>query len=128
LERLDGDLPYLQIGCGVKNINHSQFSYDTLWMGGASIIISSRFKMVMDSFLDASGGAMNNRKCQIMGWNISPKEMGVISRIFQFIVAEKWSSFHYLGIPISMKNSTSQEWLPIVEDINEKFTQWGSQC
>jgi hypothetical protein len=53
--------------------------------------------------------------------------LGVISRIFQFPVAEKWASFRYLGIPISLKNSTSQEWLPIVEKINQNFIQWGTQ-
>jgi hypothetical protein len=75
-ERLVGNLPGLQIARGVKNLNHSQFADDTLLMGGASMTIASHFKVVLDSFLDASRGVVNNRKCQIMGWNTPPSGVG----------------------------------------------------
>jgi hypothetical protein len=40
---------------------------------------------------------------------------------------EKWTSFRYLGIPISLKTSSSQDWQKIIEKINMKFVQWGTQ-
>jgi hypothetical protein len=71
-ERSVGNLPGLQIACGVKNLNHSQFADDTLFMGGASMTIASKFIVVLDSFLDASRGVVNKRKCHIMDWNTPP--------------------------------------------------------
>jgi hypothetical protein len=44
-------------------MNHSQFVDDTLLLGGDSTIISSRFKAILDSSLDSSGGDVNNKKC-----------------------------------------------------------------
>jgi hypothetical protein len=43
-EREIGNLSDLQMVLGVKNINHSQFVDDNLFLGGASQIIASRFK------------------------------------------------------------------------------------
>lgn len=50
---------------GVKDINHSLFVDDTLLMGKLSFIIASQFKKVLDEFLLASGGILNNTKCRI---------------------------------------------------------------
>jgi hypothetical protein len=47
---------------GVKGINHSQFVDDTLFLGGASIIITKRFKAISDSFLNTSRIKFNNGK------------------------------------------------------------------
>lgn len=106
----NGNLLELQIARRVKNINHSQFANDTLILGGASTTIASRFKGILDSFLDASGGEVNNRKCQIFEWNSSPRTLREIAQVFQFSIAENRSSFKYLGIPISLKTPYSQVW------------------
>jgi len=45
---------------GVKGINHSQFVDDTLFLGDAKNIIAKIFKVILDFFLDASGGQVNN--------------------------------------------------------------------
>jgi hypothetical protein len=66
---------------GVKPLNHSQFSKDTLFLGEASQIIASHFKTILDSFLGASGGAVNHHKFQIMGWNTQMLVMQNISHI-----------------------------------------------
>jgi CII-binding regulator of phage lambda lysogenization HflD len=70
-----GNLLGLQITRVVKNMNHSQLVDDTLLLGGASIIIASIFKSTVESFLDVFGGAVNNRKCLVYGWNTSPRVM-----------------------------------------------------
>jgi hypothetical protein len=74
-ERENLNLPGLQIAQRVKNISHSQFLDETLFLGEASSIIVTEFKRIMDSFLDASGGEINNRKCQILRWNASTRTM-----------------------------------------------------
>jgi hypothetical protein len=79
-------------------------------MGGASVIIASIFKSTLDSFLDSSGGDVNNRKFQFFGWYTSPQVMWEISHVLQFSLAKNWTSFRYLGIPISLKSSYSQVW------------------
>jgi hypothetical protein len=66
-ERIVGNILGLQITRRAKNLNHSQFAEDTLLLGGASMIIARRFKLVLDFFLDAPRGATNHIKCQIMG-------------------------------------------------------------
>jgi hypothetical protein len=112
---------------GVKSLNHSQFIDDTLFLGGASQIIALRFKQVLDSFLDASGGEVNHWKCQILMWNARARVSQSISRIFELPITGNWSSFKYLGIPISLKRSASHDWVHILGKINAKFTHWGSQ-
>lgn len=79
-EMLVGNLPSLQIARGVRNLNHSQFVDDTLLLGGASMLIATKFKkkLELDSFLDASRVVVNHRKCQIMGWNTSPQVLGTV--------------------------------------------------
>jgi hypothetical protein len=91
-ERVSGNLHGLQIVRAVKNMNHSQFADDTLFLGGTSIIIASQFKSILDSYLDASGGDANNRKCQVYRWNASPRTLRAITHVFQFHLEENWSS------------------------------------
>jgi len=74
-EREIGNLPGLQISRGVNNLNHSQFVDDTLLLGGASTIIASKFKYMLDSFLYAFGGVVNERKNQVFGWHTSSRIM-----------------------------------------------------
>jgi hypothetical protein len=41
---VNGLMPGIRIVIGVKNINHSQFTNDTLLLGGVLVTISERFK------------------------------------------------------------------------------------
>jgi hypothetical protein len=100
-----GNLPGLQISRSVNNMNHSQFVDETLFLGGASTIISSRFKYSLDSFIDASVGVVNERKSQFFECHTSPRIIHSIAQIFHFPLAENGTSFTYLGIPITLKSS-----------------------
>lgn len=60
----------IRIVRGVKEINHSLFANDTLFIGEASSILARRFKKVLDDFLEVSGGLLNNKKCRIYTWNV----------------------------------------------------------
>jgi hypothetical protein len=70
-ERLEGSIQGINITRGVREINHSQFVDDTLLRGATSTIIAKRFKKVLDSFLNASRGKVNNAKSHIYGWNVT---------------------------------------------------------
>jgi len=49
-ERLHGDILGFSFGVGIKPLNHSQFTYDTLLLGGASSRISNFFNSSFTSF------------------------------------------------------------------------------
>jgi hypothetical protein len=74
-------------------------------IGGSSTIIYSRFKYLLDSFIDASTGVVNERKSQVFGWYTSPRIIHSIPQIFHFLLAKNWTSFKYLGIHITLKSS-----------------------
>lgn len=93
LEREYGNILEIRIEKSIKSINHSQFIDDTLFFGGAYLIIVNMFKRIMDSFLEASGGAINKMKCQIVGWHTSTQVMLHISRILQLSLVEEWTFF-----------------------------------
>lgn len=57
----------IKFGNGVKNINDSQFVDDTLLIGGASTTIARRFKILLDQYMDYSGGAVNVHKSCVYG-------------------------------------------------------------
>jgi hypothetical protein len=78
-ERVIGNLSGINIVRGVKIINHSQFTDDTILIGGACIIIASRFKLVLDFFISASRGKVNKQKSQFFGWNASTQLLQCIS-------------------------------------------------
>jgi hypothetical protein len=58
---------------GVKSINHSQFTDDTLLLGGASVTIAKRFKDNLDLFTQASRGLINHLKSQIYAMECKSK-------------------------------------------------------
>jgi hypothetical protein len=58
VERRNGKIPGLHIARGVKKINHSQFSDDTLFLGVATLHTTTRFQNILNSFLAPSGGKL----------------------------------------------------------------------
>jgi hypothetical protein len=101
-ERIANDLQGIMIVREVKAINHSCFVDDTLLIGGASTIMIERFKRILDQFLNAFSGKVNNGKSHIYGWNSSTLLMQLISRILNFHSVLSWTSFKYLGMPMSL--------------------------
>jgi hypothetical protein len=82
---------------------------------------------ILESFLDASRGALNKIKFQIYSRNSIPKEMKNIVSILQFPLVYCWSYFRYLGIPVSLKYTTSQDWNGILEKLSKNLVQWRTQ-
>jgi hypothetical protein len=73
-------------------------------MGGASMIISRRFKLILDQFIQVLGGLINHNKSQIYDWNIKSPSIKGISQILQFPISVEWKTFKCLGIPICLKS------------------------
>ena len=78
-KRRERSLIGLHISQGVKSINHFLFIDDTLLMEGESCILTIRFKKVLEKFMEASSGLLNNTKCRICGWNVPPRTLQRIS-------------------------------------------------
>eukprot|EP00253_Pinus_taeda_P016021 PITA_16021 len=110
---------------GEKWINHSLFADDTLLIGGASSLMARRFKEVLDLFLQASGGKLNNSKCMIYTWNIPRHITQRISRIMEIPAQGNWSFFKYLGLPLAKDNVKSEIWIKLIENMRGKLQSWG---
>ena len=99
--RCAGLITGIKFGNGVKNMNHSQFADDTLLMGGTSNIIAQCFKIVLDKFMDYSGGKINHIKIFIYRLNASSQTIHSIANIFGVPCKLNWGHFVYLGMPMS---------------------------
>jgi hypothetical protein len=53
-------------------------------------MIVARFKIVLDRFVNAHGGKVNNEKIHICGWNIIGLLLQNISRILDFPCLSNW--------------------------------------
>jgi len=47
---------------GVKAFNYAQFFDDAILIGGACFQVATRFKSILDMFLDSSRGKVNKEK------------------------------------------------------------------
>eukprot|EP00253_Pinus_taeda_P010548 PITA_10548 len=110
---------------GLKEINHSLFANDTLLIGGASSLMARRFKKVLDAFLQASGGKLNNRKCKIYTWNVPLKIQQSISLIFDIPLQKNWNSFSYLGLPLAKDHIKAGVWTKHIEKMRGLLQSWG---
>lgn len=124
-ERQESILQGISIVRGAKELNHSQFANDTLLLGGASVVIIERFKVMFDFFVNASGGNINKRNTNIYGWNVSPHLMNLIANTLEFTSVQNWTSFIYFDTPIMMGNLTTSDWQVKVHKIMKKIRQWG---
>jgi len=83
-ERRTSSILVLKIEKEVRRINHSQFSDDTLLLGGASQIMANRFKLVLDQYGEALRGIINKNKSQVYAWNIKASTLLRISSVLLF--------------------------------------------
>eukprot|EP00253_Pinus_taeda_P025799 PITA_25799 len=110
---------------GTKGINHSLFADDTLLIGGASSLMARRFKSILDLFLQASGGKLNNSKCMVYTWNVPRFIAQRISMIMEIPTQSNWSHFMYLGLPLAKEAINTEVWVKLVEKLRGKMQSWG---
>jgi hypothetical protein len=94
-------------------------------LGGASQIMASRFKLVLDQYGEASRGIINKNKSQIYAWNIKANTLARIASLLQFPFSVDWKFFKYLGTPISLKYLPGEAWKVILQKIKDQFEVWG---
>jgi len=102
---------------------HSQFFYDTLLIGGASIIMAKRFKTALENFTQALGALINNAKSNVYAWNTPIRIAHLIENIFHFPLIEKWKTF---CIPICLKSLPNSAWNQILDKLKNKLNHWGA--
>jgi len=110
----------IKFGEWVKNINHSQFSDDTLLIGGASTTIAKRFKSLLDKYMSYSSGMVNNLKSCIYGWNTIVQVLHNIANIFGVTCKYDWTHYSYLGMPVSAGPLRAEVWDTVVEKMKRK--------
>jgi hypothetical protein len=89
----------IRIVKGVKAVNTTQFVNDTLFIGGASVQIATRFKSILDHYLDASIKMVNKAKCKVYGWNVLAQIIALIVRSLEFTANHQ--IFKYIRVPIA---------------------------
>eukprot|EP00253_Pinus_taeda_P006677 PITA_06677 len=119
-------LPGLRISHKVKDINHAQFTDDTLLLGGASLPSARHFKRELDIYRMISGSKINYRKCSIYGWNCTTKELSDIARLLEMEGNRIWESFKYLGIPIFKSKPKVAHWMSLLDKIKNRIQAWGA--
>eukprot|EP00253_Pinus_taeda_P018624 PITA_18624 len=123
--RMQKEITGISIVRGTKGINHSLFADDTLLIGGASSLMAKRFKKMLDPFLLASGGKLNNKKCNIYTWNVPWQIIQIISSILDIPTQRNWSYFMYLGLPLAKESVKSEIWVKLIEKSRGKLQSWG---
>jgi hypothetical protein len=116
----------LNITPRVKNINHTQFSDDTLLLGLANLKSAKKFKEELYDYKEISGSEISLRKRKIYGWNYTPREMLDISRTLDMDGSLAWDSINYLGIPLVKAAPRNSLWLPLLDKIKAKIQAWGA--
>ena len=109
-QRRQKEITGISIVRGIKGINHSLFTNDTLLIGGASSLMARRFKQTLDLFLLVSGGKLNNNKCKIYTWNVPRQIIQRISSILDIPAQMNWSHFMYLGLPLAKELVKTEIW------------------
>jgi len=51
----------------------------------------------------------------------------MISRILEFSIEQKWTSFKYMGTPIFLTPSRTKDWAGVLEKMRKRMAGWGSQ-
>lgn len=123
--RKQKEITGISIERGTKEINHSLFADDTLLIRGASSLIAKRFKKVLDAFLAALGGKLNNKKCKIYTWNVSFQIRQRISLILDIPVQRNWSYFSYLGLPLAKETVKTEIWVKHIKKMRGLLQSWG---
>ena len=110
----------------VRDINHAQFTDDTLLLGGASIQSTDHFKQELELYKEVSGSKINFQKSKIFSWKCSIRELRDIARTLGMEGTMDWDGFTYLGIPICKTKIKSAKWEPILDKFKSKIQGWSA--
>lgn len=124
-ERIVGTLLGLKPSIGTNPLNHSLFVDDSLLLGGASTIIAKAFDTVLRSYCRVQGALVNERKSEVLSWNIDQQDLISISNLLGFKGHAHWDRIKYLGLPITNGVNKRSLWSEIINKIKSKILGWG---
>lgn len=119
-----GLLKGAEVTTGCRRISHAQFVDDTILMGTTSVENAKSFKEMIDIFLLASGGKLNDIKSFIFVLNSSVRLHSRICRLMGFQRGNFDKPIRYLGAPLSPTLLRSKDWSPLVEKFHRKVEDW----
>eukprot|EP01018_Ginkgo_biloba_P009696 Gb_25173 [translate_table: standard] len=119
-----GLLEGAEVTTDCKRISHAQFMDDTILMGTTTMENAKIFKEVLDTFLLASGGRVNENKSFIYMMNSSVRLHSRICRLMGFQRDSFEKPISYLGAPLSPSLLRSKDWLPLLDKFQHKVEGW----
>ena len=127
LEKEFGYIPSIKIARGVDPINHALFTYDSLLLGGASMMIAWAFNDILQKFCQILGALINKNKSTVYGWNVEHSAILQIADFLGFPGFDKWENIKYLGLPLTLWPSPPSLWFEVIAKIKSKIASWGGQ-
>jgi hypothetical protein len=124
-ERLVGNILGLKPSNRAEPLNHALFADDSLLLGGASIRIAKAFDTVLRNYCRVSRDLVNERKSEVLSWNIGQHELTGITTLLSFKGQAKWDRFKYLDLPIISGVNKTSLWSDIISKIKSKIVAWG---
>jgi hypothetical protein len=96
-----------------------QYADDTLMIMEASSQQLFALKALLNTFADFTGLKVNYAKSSIIPINVPPKKMQHLAATFHCKDGEL--PFTYLGLPLSHKNPSAQDCLPLVTRVERRL-------
>eukprot|EP01018_Ginkgo_biloba_P019731 Gb_09004 [translate_table: standard] len=113
-----------EVTSSYKWLTHTQFVDDTILMGAATMENAKAFKRILDLFLSASGGKVNETKSFLYTMNTSARVQNKICRYLGFKQGSFDKPIKYLGAPLSPFVLRSKDWAPLLEKFQKKIEGW----
>ena len=122
LAELDAcSLPGIKIARGLDLTNHALCFDDSLFLGGASLIITQAFNEILQNFCLTSGALINKNKSVIYGWNVDHRSILRLAHSLGFPSFDKWDKITYLGLPLTLGPNPSSLWLEVICKLKTKI-------
>lgn len=107
---------------GSPAITHQQFVDDNMLFGHPFVQEARTFKVILDTFSEASGTTINTSKSQIFFFHTPIPTQRIISRIIGFTQAKLRSQ--YLGTPLIDSALKHVSWHQLIEKMESRLLSW----
>ena len=101
---------------------HLQFVDDTGLMGLATINEARNFRMILNTYLKASGQKINEGKSSIYFFNTPQSIQLRIARILRFQVGTL--PLIYLGVPLALGTQLKYYWQGLLDKFRNRVNHW----
>jgi hypothetical protein len=106
----------------ISAYTHLQFVDDTGLMGLATINEARNFKIILDTYLKASGQQINEGKSSIYFFNTPQPIQRRIARILRFQIESL--PLIYLGVPVTLGTQLKEYWQDLLDKFRSRVGHW----